>query len=86
MSFLDKLRTVFTTSVPDTSEPGKLNSTDYAKLVRDFLIISAAAGLTHLSMNLHLIDLGQYTNVLIPILTFAISGSLKWLKTNSPTQ
>ena len=86
MSFLDKLRAVFTTSVPDTSEPGKLNSTDYAKLARDFIIVSAASGLAYLSVHINTLDFGQYTSVLVPILTLLIQGAIKWCKTNSPTE
>ena len=86
MSFLSSLKAVFTSSVPDTSESGTLNKTDFAKLTRDFTIVSLSAGLVWVSQNLHLIDLGGYTAALTPIIAVGLQALIKLLKSNSPEQ
>lgn len=86
MTFFEKLKAVFTGTVHDTSKPGTLNSTDYAKITRDFIIVSASAGCAYLANNLHLLDLGQYTPVLVPVIAMGLQTLIKWLKSNSPEQ
>lgn len=69
MSFLSKLKEVFVTSVPDTSEPKKLDQTDFAKILRDAVMVAGAAVVTYFSENLTTINFGGLVHNLIPVLT-----------------
>jgi hypothetical protein len=51
MDFLKKMIAVFHKNVPDTSPPGKINSTDVAKTLRTSAYIGAAATLSYLMTN-----------------------------------
>lgn len=67
--FFTKLKEVFVKSVPDTSETKTLNSTDFAKLVRDALMVGGAAIITFFSEHLTSVNFGELINKYISVLT-----------------
>lgn len=69
MSFFSKLKEVFVSNVPDTSEPKKLDTTDFAKLLRDALMVGGAAVVTFVSESLTSVNLGALINEYVPVLT-----------------
>lgn len=82
MNFLETLKNVFVKSVPDTSNTKSLDTTDWAKLFKHVVVVSASAGLTYLASNMHMINLGEYTVVVVPVLSFLINAGLKYIKSN----
>lgn len=82
MQFLSLLKSVFTSSVKDTSSPGQLDKVDAVKLLKHVVVVSLSAGLTALAAKLNVINLGEYTVALVPVLSLCINAALKWLKDN----
>lgn len=71
MSFFSKLKEVFVSSTPDTSPPSTLDKTDFAKLIRNSLMVGGAAVVTYFSQNLTSIDFGQFLETHVHFLTAA---------------
>lgn len=95
MSFFSKLKEVFVSNVPDTSEPKKLDTTDIAKLLRGALMVAGAAVVTFLSEKVTSINFGdvlhtylplltteQWTMIIVPVVSGALSTALKFFKNN----
>ena len=70
--FLKKLGSVFVKSVPDTSTPGKVDSTDVAKVVRTSIYVALASGLAFALQNVSPETFGPYSVLIIPAATAAI--------------
>lgn len=83
MDFLKKITSVFTKSVKDTSEVGKVDTTDVAKVLRTSALVGSAAGLTYLMANLAPESLGPYQPFIMLGLTAALDFLNKLVKNNT---
>lgn len=70
--FMKKLGAVFVKSVPDTSEKGKVDSTDVAKVIRTSVYVALASGLAFALQNMSPETFGPYSVFVIPAATAAI--------------
>lgn len=82
MNFLEKLKAVFKTNVSDTSETGKVDSTDFAKIGRNAMFVGIAAGLTEMINTMSPDVLGHYTPFVVLGLTALLDFITKLLKNN----
>jgi hypothetical protein len=57
-----------------------LNIDDVKVLVKNALLVGAAAGLTFVGENLNAIDLGPTGVLLVPVIAVAIDTVVSWLK------
>lgn len=80
----DKIKSVFTKSVQDTSGTGTINSVDVAKLLKDTLLVAGAAVTTFLLAQLGHFDFGQYGVAVVPVVTFLLNLAHKFFKDNAP--
>lgn len=64
------------------SPTGKLDLTDIKNLGMNSLKVGAAAALTHFGQNLTGIDLGEYSLIIVGVLTIVIDAIQKTLKDN----
>lgn len=83
MGFFEKLKTVFVKNVPDTSEKGKVNQTDVAKLTRNGILVGVAAALSYAIANISPDTLGVYQPIIMLGLTVALDFVNKLVKSNS---
>lgn len=60
-----------------------LDAGDLIKVLKNGLLVAVAAFLTYIMNNIQVIDLGQYTALLIPIVTLVLDTVIKWAKDNS---
>lgn len=60
-----------------------LDAGDLVKVLKNGLLVAMAAFLTYIMNNIQVIDLGQYTALLIPIVTLVLDTIIKWAKDNS---
>lgn len=81
--FLKKIKDVFTKSVPDTSDPKKVNSTDAAKLVKTGVLVGIGAALSYVVTNINPEHLGPYQPFIMLGLTVALDFINKLTKNNS---
>jgi len=75
MEFLKRLKEVFVKSVPDTSEPGKVDKTDLAKVTRTAVLVGVASGITYALQNIDPNLFGSYG----PLFTLAGAAILELL-------
>jgi hypothetical protein len=57
-----------------------LNMNDIVSVVRNALLVGAAAGLTYIVENIHNIDWGHVGVFLVPVVTLVIDTVIKWVK------
>lgn len=81
--FFKKLKDVFTKSVPDTSDPKKVDSTDVAKLVKTGALVGVGAALSYVVTNVDPAHLGPYQPIIMLALTLALDFVNKLVKNNS---
>ena len=60
-----------------------LDKTDTNQLVKNALLVSLAAGLTFISTQLSIIDLGPMTPLVVPVLSTLIESVIKWAQDNT---
>jgi len=60
-----------------------LDKTDTNQLVKNALLVSLAAGLTFVSTQLSIIDLGPMTPLVVPVLSTLIESVIKWAQDNT---
>jgi len=65
------------------SKSFELNWSDIATVGKNALLVGGAAALTVVAQNLHVIDLGTYGPVIVPMITIALDLTIKWMKNNS---
>ena len=53
------------------------------RVIKNGLLVAVAAFITYIMNNLHVIDLGVYTALVIPIVTLVLDTVVKWAKDNS---
>lgn len=61
----------------------KINTGDLMNVLKNGLLVAVAAFITYIMNNLHIIDLGTYTALVIPIVTLVLDTIVKWAKDNS---
>lgn len=83
MTFKEAINKIFKAKPLSTSDVGKVDATDVKKTLRDFLIVLAGAVLTWLSTNLPNMNFGEYTTLIVPVLTVVVSFLYRLLKNNS---
>ena len=49
-------------------------------VARSALLVGGAAALTVVAENLHIVDIGLYTPMVVPIVAVALDTAIKWLK------
>ena len=60
-----------------------LDKTDTNQLLKNALLVSLAAGLTFVSTQLSIIDLGPMTPLVVPVLSTLIESVVKWAQDNT---
>ena len=65
------------------SKSFSLDMTDVVSVLKNALLVALAAFLTAIVNNLHIIDLGQYTALVIPVVTLILDSVIKWTKNNA---
>lgn len=65
------------------SDKFKINTGDLMNVLKNGLLVAVAAFITYIMNNLHIIDLGAYTALVIPIVTLVLDTIVKWAKDNS---
>ena len=66
-----------------SSDKFKINTGDLMSVLKNGLLVAVAAFITYIMNNLHIIDLGTYTALVIPIVTLVLDTIVKWAKDNS---
>ncbi len=61
----------------------KINTGDLINVLKNGLLVAVAAFITYIMNNLHIIDLGTYTALVIPVVTLVLDTVVKWAKDNS---
>lgn len=83
MAFLNKLVSVFTKNVADTSPAGKVDSTDLAKVVRTSVYVGLAAALTYFMQGVTPDMIGTKGLVVLPLIAAAVEFLNKAVKDNT---
>lgn len=65
------------------SQKFTINTGDLVNVLKNGLLVAMAAFITYIMNNLHVIDLGSYTALVIPIVTLVLDTIVKWAKDNS---
>jgi len=65
MNFLTKLTSVITKNVPDTSDSGKVDTTDVAKVLRTSVFIALSSGLAYLLNAIDPTVFGSYSPLVV---------------------
>lgn len=63
-----------------------LNWVDVVNVAKNAALVGGAAALTVVAQNLHVVDLGQWGVVVVPLVTIGLDSAIKWLKDNSKTK
>jgi len=58
----------------------KLNWGDISGVIKNALLVGGAAALTVVAENLHVVDIGLYTPLVVPIIAVGLDTAIKWLK------
>lgn len=82
MDFLKKLLAVFTKKVNDTSDTGKVNAVDFAKLVKNASLVGLAAALSEVLATVGPDAFGVYQPLVIMGITAALDFISKLAKNN----
>lgn len=82
MSFLNKILSVFTKSVPSDSASGKVNTTDIAKVARTGIIMGLSTAATYILANVSPDMFGQHSAIAAVVLTILGELSVRFLKNN----
>lgn len=65
------------------SKSFSLNNKDLLIVAKNALLVGGAAALTVVAQNLHVVDLGAYGPVIVPVITIGLDTLVRWLKDNS---
>lgn len=60
-----------------------LDLSDVKNLLKNATLVAGAAFLTTLVNNMAHLDLGQYTPLIVPIVTMVLDSAIKWIKDNA---
>jgi hypothetical protein len=61
-----------------------LNLSDISGVVKTASLVGGAAALTVIAENLHVLDIGHYAPLIVPIIALGLDTAIKWLKDASP--
>jgi hypothetical protein len=61
----------------------KLDWVDVWGVAKNALLVAGAAGLAVVAQNLHVLDLGSYGPLVVPIIAVGLDTAIKWMKNNS---
>ena len=50
---------------------------------KNALLVAGAAGLAVVAQNLHVLDIGMYGPLVVPIIAVGLDTAIKWMKNNS---
>ncbi len=79
------LKKIFS-SKSSTSPSVTADKTDVIKAGRTALLVGLAAAVSHLMTAISGVDLGPYTDLVLPVATFALDFAYRWLKDNTPKE
>jgi len=65
------------------SKPFEINKKDLMIVTKNALLVGGAAALAVIGQNLHIIDLGPYTPIVVPAITIGLDTLIRWMKDNS---
>lgn len=68
---------------PEGSPAFKLDLGDVWGVAKNALLVAGAAGLAVVAQNLHVLDLGSYGPLVVPIIAVGLDTAIKWMKNNS---
>lgn len=68
------------------SKKFSVNTADLWNVLKNGGLVALAAFITYLMNNLHVIDLGQYTPLLIPVVSLVLDTIVKWAKDGAETE
>lgn len=60
-----------------------LDKSDTNQLFKNALLVSLAAGLTFITTQLSIIDLGPMTPLVVPVLSTLLESAIKWAQDNT---
>jgi hypothetical protein len=63
-----------------------LNWSDVWSVGKSALLVGGAAGLTVVAQNLHVVDMGAYGPLIVPVVSIALDTVIKWMKNNGPVK
>jgi len=61
----------------------KMDWADVWGVAKNALLVAGAAGLTVVAQNLHVLDMGMYGPLVVPIIAVGLDTAIKWMKNNS---
>lgn len=61
----------------------KMDWADLWGVGKNALLVGGAASLAVVAQNLHVLDLGMYGPLVVPIIAVGIDTAIKWMKNNS---
>ena len=67
----------------NNSKSFTLNTTDVKKLAIHALLVGGAAALTIVAENLHLVELGQWGPIAVPVITLTLNALITWMRDNT---
>ena len=73
-------------TVPSTSEANTVNKTDVYKAGRTALLVGLTSAVSYVITNLAGLDLGQYSETILPVIAFGLDFLYRWLKDNTPKE
>lgn len=62
-----------------------LNASDFWAVGKNALLVAGAAGLTVVVQNLHVVDLGAYGPLIVPVVALSLDTVIKWMRNNVTT-
>lgn len=65
------------------SKSFEINKKDLMIVTKNALLVGGAAALAVVGQNLHILDLGPYTPIVIPAITIGLDTLIRWMKDNS---
>lgn len=82
MKLFSKIKSVFTTNVPDKSGPLKVDTTDIAKVIRTALLIGAATSGIEILSYLKPEMFGDHSSIAAVLMAMAADFLMRFLKNN----
>lgn len=61
----------------------KMDWADIWGVGKNALLVAGAAGLAVIAQNLHVLDIGMYGPLVVPIIAVGLDTAIKWMKNNS---
>lgn len=65
------------------SKSFNLNMDDAKKLAKHALLVGGAAALTVVAENLHIVELGAWGPLVVPVITLTLNALISWMRDNT---